>query len=186
MEIPQDIQVELTPDLIAKIQTSSDYDTLRKILEKNPVLTKDFHPIIANHFSGINLTYSGLFYQAHLLFRNALEIVDPSYQLQVYYHQQLHYDLSDLILEIHRVKPNERISKYGFEIDNLKFRFQADMGFYISGFDYNSHDFDFEDVGEDIGKERTLAHIHFNLAMVEQINGKVHTASNCPYLGLFK
>jgi len=187
MELPNELRVELSPDQIAKIQTARDYDTLKALLEKEPVIKGNFHPMAAHHFSGIALAFSGLFYQAHLLFRNALEMDDPKYKLNDWDHHNLHYDLSDLISPfIHHEKPRTRISEYGFEIDSLPFRFQEDIGFYISGFGYNVQNFDFKDVGREIGRERTLAHIHTILAETPLIHGRPHTASNCPYLELLR
>jgi hypothetical protein len=180
----QEVLKEISPELKARIQVTRDYGPLKKILDATPILKREFPPIAKNHYEGMNLTFSGLFYQAHLLLRTGLGITDPTDEIEAYDHQILHFDLSDLISFIHKERPKKRISEFGFETDRLKFIYQHDMGFYIQGYRYNPTCFDFESFGKEKAKEMTLAHIHSDLARLPDIDGTPHTALNCPYLKL--
>ncbi|GEM_PF-6837507 len=153
------------------------------------VLAIDKESPQAFHYIGKILMNYSLYAQAHLLFDNGLKLKSSStldqYRNNMNFHRKFHNDLADLIQLINdNTKGQERISNFGFPIDKLGFRFDEENGFYISDFAYNSENIDYEDYGWEIGKERTLMHIHGNLARESEINKKSHEPTNCPYLAI--
>ena len=97
------------------------------------------------------------------------------------FHRRFHFDLSDLITLIHHFKL--KLPEQGIPVPN--FLFSAEKGFYLPDFDYNVPNQDYQDVGIELGKERTLMHIHYALGVREKIQDLPHKASNCPMKNLF-
>ena len=156
---------------------TSEQETALKIYAE--IAKKEFTPLL-HHLIGTILMHKGLFKQSYLLFDRGLVMESPDSNGNNI-HIIFHRDLSDLGYIIHS-ETDRPLESFGFPVSNIGFKFNPEKGFYLPDFDFNELNRDYEDFGEEVGKERVLLRIHSRLAETKKIRGDLHKSNNCPYL----
>ncbi len=149
------------------------------------IIKEDKNSPQAHYYMGKVLMNKNLFLQAYLLFDRGLRLDTPDSSEDIFefnLHRKFHLDLSNLGFLIQRKYPGSRLSRYSYPVEELGFKFSKKRGFYLPGFRYNIPNMDFEILRLGKGKERALCNIHYNLAMLEKVDGEEHRRRNCPYL----